>query len=1106
MNFLRKKIVSTLIFILAVNVVFAQFYNGLQNDFGKNRVQYKQRDWQFYRFDKYDVYFYQNGKELANFVSESINRNINALETTLDFMLEDRIEFVVYNKQTDFKQSNIGLVTNDPNNIGGSARIVGSKVFIYFEGDHQVLEKQIKAAVAEALLNQWLYGGSWKDRVKSSTLLNLPDWYTKGLVFHLANQWDYKSEEIFKDGILSGRYKKFSILEGKDAVIAGASIWKYVSESYGKEVIPNLVYLAQVSRNVESGFTFVIGSGLKVLMADWYNYYYTKYSQEVQSKPSIVATNQKVFGKTKKNIVYSQFKISPDGKYAVYATNQLGQIKLFLCDLETKKRKRILKKDKKLDRYTDYTVPLIAWHPSSQIFAFVYEEKGDVVLNFYDFESKKIDKRPPIYTFEKILDISYAPDGKKILMSAVQKGQSDIFLYNLISNTPEQITKDVFDDLNPRFIKGGKEIIFSSNRFNDSIKFDDKKTEGFYENNFDLFVYDYSKKSKLLRRATNTPNYNEWQAQPIDTNHLVYFTDQNNSTNRFVAKFDSTISYVDTTEHYRFFLVAKPLTKFSNNVFEHNFNSKSSQFTQVFYQKGRYRLSEQKYDLAKLKLGDDGIVTAVQNLEDKNQNNIPAPSNFLKELPVLKTKKIFLSKDSITDSRRIDFNNYVFESEKNNKLEPSSTEPAIKKGALDASVANLQEKSSVGTTGDEFTIPKQLNYFRFFTLDQFTSQFNNNFVNQTYQKFTGGEVFFNPGINGLVQIGMSDAFEDYRMFGGFKLSADLKSNEFLVGYEDRSKRWDKTYSLYRQSFPSSRNANAPKILSHVLTYALRYPFSEVAAFKTSLNVRNDRSTYLSNDLDQLIKKTEYNYWTSLKAEYIFDNSLQKAINIYNGIRFKIYGEYFNQLDSTKNNLQVVGADFRFYQKIHKNFIFAFRAAGSSSFGTQKLIYYLGSTDNWINLSTRTNTFNRNIPIAQDQNYAFQALATNMRGFNQNVRNGSSFGVINNELRMPLFTFLYNRPLRSDFLTNFQVIGFYDAGTAWSGLSPFSNNNEYNSELINSYPVSVTLKKTRQAFVYGYGWGLRSRLFGYFVRCDWAWGVDDGVRQPRIFYLSLATDF
>ena len=93
-----------------------QFYNGLQNDFGKNRIQYKQRDWQFYRFDKYDVYFYQNGAELAAFTAESINNNILEFENKIDFTLEDRVEFILYNRQTDFKQSNIGLVTTDPNN------------------------------------------------------------------------------------------------------------------------------------------------------------------------------------------------------------------------------------------------------------------------------------------------------------------------------------------------------------------------------------------------------------------------------------------------------------------------------------------------------------------------------------------------------------------------------------------------------------------------------------------------------------------------------------------------------------------------------------------------------------------------------------------------------------------------------------------------------------------------------------------------------------------------------------------------------------------------------------------------------------------------------
>jgi hypothetical protein len=207
-----------------------QFYNGLQNDFGKNRIQYKQRDWQFYRFDKYDVYFYQNGAELAAFTAESINNNILEFENKIDFTLEDRVEFILYNRQTDFKQSNIGLVTTDPNNIGGTTRVVGNKVFLFFESDRQQLEKQIRAGVADVIISQWLYGGSWKDRVKSSTLLHLPEWYTRGLINFLAGNWSIHDEEKLRDGILSRKYRKFNHLEGENANIAGYSIWKYISE------------------------------------------------------------------------------------------------------------------------------------------------------------------------------------------------------------------------------------------------------------------------------------------------------------------------------------------------------------------------------------------------------------------------------------------------------------------------------------------------------------------------------------------------------------------------------------------------------------------------------------------------------------------------------------------------------------------------------------------------------------------------------------------------------------------------------------------------------------------------------------------------------------
>lgn len=55
-------------------------------------------------------------------------------------------------------------------------------------------------------------------------------------------------------------------------------------------------------------------------------------------------------------------------------------------------------------------------------------------------------------------------------MSAVIKGQSDLFLYNIAANSYEQLTRDVYDDLEPAFLDNGKKIIFSSNRENDSLR------------------------------------------------------------------------------------------------------------------------------------------------------------------------------------------------------------------------------------------------------------------------------------------------------------------------------------------------------------------------------------------------------------------------------------------------------------------------------------------------------------------------------------------------------------------------------------------------------------------------------------------------------------
>jgi hypothetical protein len=239
------------------------------------------------------------------------------------------------------------------------------------------------------------------------------------------------------------------------------------------------------------------------------------------------------------------------------------------------------------------------------------------------------------------------------------------------------------------------------------------------------------------------------------------------------------------------------------------------------------------------------------------------------------------------------------------------------------------------------------------------------------------------------------------------------------------------------------------------------------------------------------------------VEYVFDNTISTGLNLYNGLRFKIFAETYKEIKQGRSDLTVLGADFRYYVKIHRQIIWANRFAASASFGGSKLIYYLGSTDNTL---SPTNNFNNNIQVDTKQDYAFQAVATNLRGFTQNIRNGSNFALINSEIRVPLFQYLINKPIRSDFFRNFQVIGFGDIGSAWTGSSPYNKNNALYNASYPGNPISINVIKNVEPIVGGYGFGLRSRILGYFMRTDWAWGVDDGVVQPRIFYFSLGLDF
>lgn len=1137
-----------LLILLSINTdsVLAQA-QGTQTDFGKNRIQHKDFQWFYYRSPHFDTYYYKDGKELGAMVGKIAEQNLRQIEDLLDYKLEGRIKILSYNKFSDLKQTNLGLITDQQQNTGGLTQIVGDKLFIYFDGNSVELQKQIRKGIAQVLVSEMLYGGNIQEKVSNSTLLTLPDWYLPGLTSYIAEEWNVKIDNDLKDGVINGRFKKFNRIAESDAVTAGHSIWKYVVDNYGAASISNIVYMTRVNKNAESGFSYIIGLDFKELGPKWLEYYQKYYKnndleKELQNnKERFIHKNKKRFAKSN----YTQFVISPDAKQYAYILNKEGKYSIYIYDVINKKTQKVFTCGMKSVSFLQQgSAPIITWHPSSFLLAIAFEKNSKSFVRVVNLRDKKEKIEFNMYKYEKILDLDYSNDGKKWVLSALRNGQSDIYVYDIPSRRDEQITNDWFDDLNPKFIEGKDEIIFSSNRKEDSIK--NNSYQRFpVINSYDLFIYNFNTRNPVLKRVTNTPYINEFKPINVDTSRMAYLSDETGILNRNILQFDSvavysydtTIFWYDTTiTVYKDTFNSYPASNYSRNIVDHNLSRKTKRLSEIISDEGLSKIFIRPLNKPYTDTANVGYTVFATKQKKATQQKLAAIEYLRREdsLERADSLKMVAITDSLlkSSSNEFDtsiyksrtFDTYYFQSEFP-RQKTDQTTAVTQKTARGYQIVYIKtpqlkdalQKSSSISLEDYFKKSSPKPYTPEFSTNYVISQIDNSLISNTYQQFTGvGPIFINSNVNALIKLGTSDLMEDYRITGGFKLAGNLTIPEYYISFENLKKRFDKQFIFYKQGGNDFFGFSAVKTSSYEFKFIGKYPFNEHAAIRGSVLYRRDELVFLSTDSFSINMPNFYADNFGYRLEYVYDNTINKGLNLYNGTRYKIYFEQFKEVGVNNNgivdlvksfgkptqNMVNIGFDYRRYDKIHRQIIFAGRVAGSSSLSKQKVMYYLGGVDGWF-----VPRFNNDIQIDQTRNYKYQALATNMRGFTQNIRNGNNFLVINTEIRIPVFTYLLNRPIKSDLVKNFQIMPFADVGAAWLGSNLFSYENRFNRIEVQGDPVSVTAIESKYPIVGGFGWGARSRLLGYFVRFDMAWGVQNNiVAEKPVYYVSLSLDF
>ena len=1116
---------SIFLFLTTISLVLAQVSSV---EFGKNRLQFKKFNWQYYQTQNFNTYFSQNGQELAKFVLQVAEKELPALESFVEFSLQRRVNIIVYNNFNDFQQSNIGQGI-DWQNTGGVTKLVNNKMVVFFNSDHNELRRQIKEGIARVLTENVLFGDDLGEIAGNQTLLDLPQWLTNGYIAYAAQNWSTTLDDDLKNELHSGNYRNFYQFAFDKPLLAGHAFWFFIEEKYKRENVTYLLYLARVYKNLNRACLQVTKKKFKTLLREFMEYESDKYENDGSRRRNYLKGNEITSVTIGKRVDYFHFNVNPNKQNGSFAVVQYkkGQYKLLLN--EEDKDKVLLKFGVRanLDEINP-NYPIMAWDPKGTRLSVLYSEEGHIKLFVYDVITKvKPYKRDLTDKFDQVQDMKYMLDSRNLLFSAVKNGHSDIFTYNIENEKLKQLTNDVYDDLDASYVafpnKTG--IIFSSNRPNASAKTSDTILP---HNRYNIFlITDYVTEKTGINQISQLSHLKFGNARfPTQYNntHFTFVSDENGIGNRFAGFFTTEHASLDTLVLIGDDILRNPNTKEIDSVLRIHkqkdvdsiavvavANDSSYVFPLTNYSRSlrETRVAGDKSQVSEV-IREDEEKTLYKLKIDENtlrRRNISAtPSTYMRKLMQAdRLQRGVSTTDPLGDSTKKQED--IFQTEFGNEKKDSSASKIF--GTADPAGVSILESAKLFPY-------KPMKFAR----DYVVVGFNNSVLGTKYQAYQGGSGPITLGlpspIIGIVRIGTSDVMEDIKFSGGYRLSSNLKDNDWLFQFQNLRRRLDWGLLFFRNVQQVGSDGFFGRVISNLYQGSISYPFDVARSLRLSVGMRSDREVTSSTSYVALGTPDILLKYGLLHLEYVYDNTLNPAQNIWNGVRYKGYIDWNTRI--SKGNIAGkstfnAGFDARAYYPIYRNFIWAVRAAGDFSWGTQKIIYYLGGIDNWLMFSnnqkiTATGTkyryFNPNNQPDQDQDYAYQSLAINMRGYIQNVANGNNAMVINSEFRLPVFTTIFSKPINNAFLRNFQLIQFIDLGTAWNGSYDKIHRP---SNLYGTPPVQVNVKLGGVGpFVGGYGFGARSTLLGYFLKADAGWEMKGLFKGKPIYYFSMGLDF
>jgi len=1075
-----------------------------QERFGKNRVQHKEFDWYFYTSANFEVYYYDKGGVNAKMAIEFLESEFNKLTQNIGYVAYTKPRIYIYNSPEERLQSNLDLNAQQYTEEG-QTKFTRLAAEVAYKGRMDLFKEDLLFATSKVIVREMLYGASVADAFQANLITNFPDWYVDGIANYLAKGWSREMDDYIRRYLKNTSNPKLHTLTDLEAGLVGQSIWNYIAEKYGRRYVSSILNLSRINRSEENSIANTIGINIKSFLNDWQQFYlkvnepvYSNF-KTLDSKKAIASTSSRVDG------AITDVKFSPDGLHLAYVLNNAGKSTVWVRDLASGSQQRIYQGGSKHEELPpNLYSPVIAWRDSATL-AIATFKRGFTTLRQRSLDGSSQDK-VFLRNITQILSFDFNESGRNMVLSAISNGKTDLYTLN-VRGQGKRLTDNIFDELTPVFLNDST-IVYSSNfiELPDSVMQKAPVLANFPEQ-YNLYRVQVLKDTTVYTKLTNANSKNTFPKK-INSNNLVFLSDLSGISNLMkhsignqvstqISAFDTSIEVFDVNSRM-------------NKVAYAVRNGKESElYVDSYTGVDQFTPSTPRLQLAQVKELNERLA-ARRILEAKTQQVTRAKQEQqagpelvapLTSIDTLSKKTSSLSTDRLRfESRRgVNTENYTFDTI------PARTSTST--GAVVASSAGV--KSNLLETFRKQNLQQLVSGPRAMETQFFTNHINSRFVVDPLRGF---------GMS--LQGKMTDVLDNHLFMGGIMTALDFDSGgdiwfeyEYLKSRLDFRGRYDrKTLRVTDGDFSFQKY-----VLTKVET-GVSYPLTIHSRVYAAPFVAKTQYFNLNEDSLILSKIPELNElqvsYAGGKLEYVYDRTEPMGLYAFTGTKGKVGFQHYQGLNYGDRSFSNLYVDLRSYQKIHKNIVLASKFYFGSFMGSNPQTYLVGGMDNWMFNSFYNPPANRPEPSPvrnpnglENSNILF-ADFVDLRGFDYDEIRGRNALTFSTELRLPLFSYLTRGTITSNFVKNFQLVGFYDIGSAWNNAAPWEKVNDQNTEVINTSgsPFVIVLNNFNNPWLQSYGAGLRTVLMNYYIKFDVARPVRNYTTEDLKFYFTLGYNF